>query len=227
MLLSTFYAIHPLTLIITTVNTMVSSALPALIFRPLSPSHDPHSQLTRRWPIRNRPILTDPYTTIATSLLATAIFAVLLELAFATFLPAFMITHFAGIRTLTSAHLGASGLPSLLAALLPTGWACMEFLFAPATAATAKTAPLNFVPQTSGFWEHVYWNVWGWYSARQKELIFRAVILGVLMAIETVVFAASSLKGVELVGALGYAGVWAGGVAVLAGVLDWVGGPSD
>lgn len=140
-----------------------------------------------------------------------------------------MVTHFHGIRTLGPAHLGASGLPSLLLALLPSGWACMEFLFAPATAATSATAPglRNFEPATSGFWEHVYWNAWGWYTARQKELIFRAAVLGLLMAVETVVFATSSLKGVEVPGALGYAGVWAGGVTVLAGVLDWVGGPSD
>ena len=58
-------------------------------------------------------------------------------------------------------------------------------------------------------------------------LIFRAAVLGALMTVETVVFAYGGMHGVELTGALGYAGVWAAGVAVLTIALDWVGGPSD
>ena len=62
---------------------------------------------------------------------------------------------------------------------------------------------------------------------RQKELIARSVVMAALMFVETVVFCTASLRGVEVEGALGYAGVWVVGVGLLAGVLDWVGGPSD
>lgn len=108
----------------------------------------------------------------------------------------------------------------------------MEFLFAPSTAATSfsATAPgvnVEFDSVTTGFWGHVYWNMWGWYSVRQKELIWRAVVLGALLVLETVTFTVGVMEGVSFVGGLGYAGLWASGVAVLAGVLDWVGGPSD
>lgn len=182
--------------------------------------------------LRNRSILTDPYTSLATSLLGTTIFAVLLELAFATFLPSFLIANFTGLRTLDAAHAGPAGLLTLLVALVPAGWACMEFLFAPSTSATSSVAlapgtNAQFDPVTSGFWSHVYWNVWGWYSIRQKELIWRAAVLGALVAAETMVFCTIVLDGVTVVGGLGYSGLWAAGVAVLGGVLDWVGGPSD
>ncbi len=182
--------------------------------------------------MRNRSILTDPYTTLATSLLGTTIFAVLLQLSFQTFLPSFLIQHFTGLRTLEAAHEGPSGLPALLVALLPAGWAAMEFLFAPSTAATvaASTAPAvesPFDTVRSGFWAHVYWNIWGWYTVRQKELIWRAAVLGALVVAETVVHCYSVMEGVTFVGALGYAGVWGGGVALLGAALDWVGAPSD
>ena len=103
----------------------------------------------------------------------------------------------------------------------------MAFLFTPSTAAINTPAPVKFSGATAGFREHVYWNTWGWYSARQKELIARSVVMAGLMFVETVVFCSASLTGVEVEGALGYAGVWVVGVGVLAGVLDWVGGPSD
>ena len=108
----------------------------------------------------------------------------------------------------------------------------MEFLFAPSTAATlsGSTAPAVTPPfdsVTSGIGAHVYWNLWGWYSVRQKELIWRAAVLGALMVAETIIQCFAVMEGVSLVGACGYAGIWGGGVAVLGAVLDWVGGPSD
>jgi hypothetical protein len=157
---------------------------------------------------------------------------VLLELSFVTFLPTFLMTEFTGLPNLEAAHAGAAGLPTLLVSLLPAGWACMEFLFAPSTAATQQlaTAPsvtTQFDTVTSGFWQHAYWNAWGWYTVRQKELIWRAAIVGALVVAETVIATTFALQGVSLLGGLGYAALWATGVALLASVLDWVGGPTD
>ena len=225
-----FYNIHPSTIALTTATTVLSHSLPYLLFRQVAPPHK--KTRTSTFGIRNRSIVTDPYTTLATSLLATTIFAVLLEFSFYTSLPSFLVQHFEGLRTLDAAHAGASGLPSLLVALLPAGWACMEFIFAPSTSATVSTSTAPAVEPPfdtvrSGFLAHVYWNLWGWYTVRQKELIWRASILGALIVAETVVHCYVVMAGVSLVGALGYAGVWGGGVVVLGAALDWVGGPSD
>ncbi|RMZ88283.1 hypothetical protein DV736_g4489, partial [Chaetothyriales sp. CBS 134916] len=64
-------------------------------------------------------------------------------------------------------------------------------------------------------------------SRRQQVLGLRAIVLAVVVAVETVVFAVGQLQGVEWEGALGYAGLWAASVVVVAAALDWVGGPSE
>jgi hypothetical protein len=225
-LLGLFYDIHPVTLASTTLSSILANSLPYLLLRPLSPSHNPSA--APKAILRNRPILIDPYTTVATSLLGAAIFAVLLEASFATFLPSWLIIHFTGLRTLEKAHLGAGGLPILLLALLPAGVASMEYLFAPSTAVGSTTpSVLPFDPSTATFAEHVYHNGWGWYSARQKALISRAGLLAYLIVAETVVLLWGTLAGVEFTGAIGYAGIWGAGVVLVAAALDWVGGPSD
>ncbi|KIW15299.1 hypothetical protein PV08_05344 [Exophiala spinifera] len=225
-LLGLFYDIHPTTLVASTLSSIVANSVPYFLFRSLSPSHNPNT--APKTTLRNRPILTDPYTTVATSLLATAIFAVLLEASFATFLPSWLITHFSGLRSLEKAHLGAGGLPILLLALIPAGVASMEYLFAPSTAA-ASTVPATpeFDPTTAGFAGHVYHNAWGWYSPRQKSLISRAGLLAYLIVAETIVLLWGTLKGIEFTGAAGYAGIWGVGVVLVGAALDWVGGPSD
>lgn len=124
--------------------------------------------------------------------------------------------------------MGPSVLPILLLILLPAGYACTEYLFTPSAGATDFTAgTYGFDAATAGFAAHVYHNVWGWYTPRQKELIGRTTILGVMVVTETVVECQFGLKGVELLGALGYAAVWGVAIGVAGGVLEWVGGPSD
>ncbi|KEF58709.1 uncharacterized protein A1O9_06635 [Exophiala aquamarina CBS 119918] len=226
LLLGLFYAISPATLLSTTLSSILSTSTPYYFLRPLSPSHTPGS--APKSSLRNRPILTDPYTTIATSLLASAIFAVLLEASFATFLPEFLVAHFLGLRTIEAAHLGPSGLPTLLLALLPAGVAAQEYIFAPSTATPLQSPPgIEFDPVTASFAAHVYHNAWGWYSARQKELISRTTILTVLIVAQTLLHVGGTINGVDVEGALGYASIWGSGVIMVGAVLDWVGGPSD
>ncbi|KAK4943576.1 hypothetical protein LTR10_016870 [Elasticomyces elasticus] len=225
-LLGLFYRIHPISLATTTLSSILANSTPYFFLRSLSPAHAPGS--APKSSLRNRPILTDPYTNIATSLLATAIFAVLVEAALATFLPTWLATNFIGLRTLEKAHLGAGGLPILLAALIPAGVATMEFLFAPSTAAgNHPIPPPDFDPVTADFLEHLFHNAWGWYSPRQKALISRAGMLTYLIVVETMICTWGTMTGVEFLGALGYAGIWGVGVILTAAALDWVGGPSD
>jgi hypothetical protein len=231
-LLNLFYQISYRTIAVHTASSIISYALPYFLFRPLSPPHKKSAVRSSTLGLRNRSILTDPYTSLATSLLATAIFAVLLQVAFASPFPEFLVANFTGLRSVAAAHAGPAGLVRDLISLLPAGWACMEFIFAPSTSATPSiaTAPgthAEFDTVRSGLLAHIYWNVWGWYSIRQKELIWRAAVLGALVAAETFIYCVVSLEGATIVGAAGYAGLWAFGVAVLGFALDVVGAPAD
>ena len=208
---------------LTALAFITSNTVPFLLLRPISPPH--HPSTAAKGTLRNRPILTDPWTTISTSLLATAIFAVLLELAFATYLPTWLITHFDYVRDLSAAHLGAAGLPTLLLSLLPAGYAAHEFLFVSSTG-VRQSPEYVFEPETAGFWEHVFHNAWGWYSNRQKDLIGRTLLLAALVQGETIIQTWGTIKGAELVGAAGYATLWGAAVCVVGAVFDWVGGPS-
>jgi hypothetical protein len=224
LLLSLFYSIRPTTILFTTIANMISITAPFVLMRRVSPTHATRS--APRGTVRNRSILNDPWTTIATSLLATAIFAVLLELSFATFLPVHLITHFSGVRDLTVTHLGAAGLPSLLVALVPAGYAAREFLFVSSTGVPPSPGEYTFEPTTSDLRQHVYHNVWGWYSSRQKELISRTILLSVMTVGESVIQTLGTIKGVEFSGATLYAAMWGAGIVVVGAVFNWVGGPS-
>lgn len=220
-----FYRISPFVLVIDSLNALFSVAVPFSLLRPIAPAHHPGDKSTKT-ALRNRAILTDPYTTVFTSVLAAAILAVLLELGFETFLPTFLIQNFEHIRTLEPAHRGSAQLPILLVGLLPAGFACRSFLFAPSTSVPAGEGP-NFDTQTSGLIDHIKWNLWGWYSKRQKVLIARTTVLTVLVFAETVLECVGVLAGVSVQGALAYAGLWVFGLSIVAEVLDWVSTPSD
>ncbi len=224
LLLSLFYSIRPTTTLFTTFANIISVTVPFVLMRQISPTHAPRS--APKGTVRNRSILNDSWTTIATSVLATAIIAVLLELSFATFLPVHLITHFTGIRDLTVTHLGAAGLPSLLAALIPAGVAAREFLFVSSTGVPPSSEEYTFDPATSDLRQHVYHNVWGWYSSRQKELISRTTLLAIMVVGETIIQTWGTIKGVEFWGATWYAAIWGIGIAVVGAVFDWVGEPS-
>lgn len=239
-LLHYFYSISTGTLITTCTITILAPALPFYLLRPVSPPHTGpvlgSGKVTTR--TRNRTIIVDPITTLATAATATIIFTATLELAFVSKLPVFLVLHFRGLRDLTFAHDVVSTLPTLVMWLAPAGIASTQFLFRPAEGAICSsetaTGPnsialhhSHFEPTTATFLEHVYHNAWGWYTSRQKELIGRTITLGALLLAETVMTIWGTIEGVEFVGALGYAGVWAAGVALLGIFLDWVGGPSD
>lgn len=232
LLLSLFYSIRPTTILFTTLANIISTTAPVVLMRRAFSSA---STPTGAGP--NRSIVNDLWTTIATTLLASAIFAVLLELSFATFLPVHLITHFSGVRDLSVTHLGAAGLPSLLAALIPAGYAARDFIFVSATSTTAASTSTpsttrgehdyTFDPATAGLGQHLYHNVWGWYSPRQKELIRRTTLLAVMVVGETIIHTWGTIKGVEFSGAVWYAAIWATGVATVGAVFDWVGEPGS
>lgn len=220
-----FYRIRPEVFAVDAAIGVISSAVPFLLLRSIAPAHHPRDKSTRT-ALRNRAILIDPYTTAFTSILASAILAVLLELSFETFLPTFLIKEFSAIKTLEYAHRGAAELPILLLALLPAGIACRFYLFAPSTSVPAVEV-VEFDTETAGLIDHIKWNLWGWYSSRQKVLLTRTAILSILVFAETFIHCTMALENVSVVGAVGYAGFWVAGFSLVTMVLDWVSTPSD
>lgn len=238
MLLHYFYLISAPTLVATCTISILAPALPFYLFRPLSAPHLSGSKSQNK--LRNRIIINDPITTLATSATATIVYATTLQFAFSTFLPVFLIVHFDGLRDLSFAHDIATTLPTLFMWLAPAGIASTQFLFRPAEGAASSSTSFSatgpnsivltrshFDPSTATFAQHIYHNVWGWYTSRQKELIGRTIILGIFLLAETVVHIYSTINGVDLIGATGYAALWLAGAIMLGTVLEWVGGPSD
>ncbi|KAK5072063.1 hypothetical protein LTR64_004159 [Lithohypha guttulata] len=238
-LLHYFYLISAPTLLTTCTVSILAPALPFYLLRPLSAPHAGKHTKARAG-LRNRIIINDPVTTLATSATATIVYASTLQFAFSTFLPVFLVQHFDGLRDLTFAHDIARTLPSLCMWLAPAGIASTQFLFRPAEGATgpetstSATGPNSialthnhFDPETATFAQHVYHNVWGWYTSRQKELIGRTIVLGVFLLLENVVHVWGTIQGVDAVGAAGYGGLWLIATIVLGAWLDFVGGPSD
>ncbi|KPI35199.1 uncharacterized protein AB675_10154 [Cyphellophora attinorum] len=153
-----FYKIKPQVMAIEIATSVISSAVPFYLLRSIAPAHHPGDKSTK-FSLRNRAILTDPYTATYTSILGAAILAVFLELSFETYLPTFLIREFTYISTLEPAHRGAAQLPILVLSLLPAGVAFRSFLFAPSTSVPA--VPVNELDtQSAGFVEHLKWNLW-------------------------------------------------------------------
>ena len=191
--------------------------------------------------LRNRTIINDPVTTLATSTTATITYTVTLLLAASfSYVRSFLVIHFEGLPDISFAQpeVVARTFVALLIWTIPAGIASTQFLFRPAEGATTSSnaasgvnsIPLthtHFDPATAGFFQHVHHNIWGWYTSRQRELIGRSTVLAAFLLAETVIHLTSEVRGIDLAGAFGYAGTWVAGTIVLGIVLDWVGGPSD
>ncbi|OJD32103.1 uncharacterized protein BKCO1_4100095 [Diplodia corticola] len=221
-LLTTFYAVEPTTALLCLAIDALSLAGPTRLLRPRSPQHNPRAP---RAAVPNAAILADAQTTFATALLAAAVHAVALFAALQSFLPAFLAVRFDGLASLEAAH--AATVPALLAALVPVGFAAREFVLVPALAAressadAARKAAAAFDPATSGLREHLVHNLW-WFGKGARVLVKRAAVAAALTAAHVGVHASAMLRGGDVVGALGYAGVWVGAGVTTGVVYAWV-----
>lgn len=225
--LQVFYTIHPTTIILSGLAVLLSSWIPfALLRRPI-PLHDPSSAPSGT--VANRYILLDKTTLAATSILATSIYSVTLFFAYATFLPVHLVTYFDGIRNISSTHLGFAGFPVLILSLLPAGYAAWEFLFVSSTgvaepSTTRTEAAYQFDPATATLAQTIYHNVWGWYTPREKALIKRTTVAAAVVGLNTVVQLFGTVRGVEVEGAVGVAGIWSLATVIVGAAYWWVGG---
>ncbi|KAH8815705.1 hypothetical protein F5884DRAFT_663122 [Xylogone sp. PMI_703] len=200
-LLHSFYNISPQPLLLSLLIDIATTSLPFYLFRSPSPAHA--GSKSRNIP--NRDLLTDSQIQTFITLLTSTIYSVSLSTALATYLPTALAVYFNNLPSLTSAY--TSSPVTLFPLCLPLGLAAKSFIFTPATTA-AGPKPKKFDPTTATLSETFWHNVWGW-NVRTKTVIARTAVLMLVSGGSTFVQSFVSLEGVEPLGALAYAGVWA------------------
>lgn len=154
---------------------------------------------------------------------ASAVYAVAIGTSLRTWIPAFLVAYFEGVKTLEFAH---NVQPVFLSiGFLPLGWAAETFLFSPSAAAItnlrdAKSEAFN--PEVATFWETVKWNFWGWRKGT-KVLISRSTVLAIMVGLSTYIKVWGTVDGAEQLGAMGWAGLWAGASLLQGPLLGWIG----
>ncbi|KAI4247319.1 MAG: hypothetical protein LQ352_006187 [Teloschistes flavicans] len=219
-LLTTFYAVRPTTMWNGIIIDVLSAFVPFSLLRDSSPVHRADAS---KGEVANRSILYDYPVTIYTSFLAAIVYGVVVYGSFRTWLPGFLIVHFEGLKDLAGAHEAA--LPFVIFAFIISGYAAQSFLFVPALGAKPDAHDLKmaeFDSETATLGETLWWNVWG-YSKRSRTLIKRTTILALTSAMQTGLRTYITVEGVELVGALGWASMWAATSILVGGALWWVG----
>lgn len=219
-LLTTFYAVRPTTMWLGIAIDVLSTYLPFQLLRDSSPVHQPEVSKDM---VANRSILNDYHIKLSTSILAAAVYGLVVFASFRGWLPEFLIVHFEGLRDLSGAHEAA--LPFLTLGFTLSGYAAQSFLFVPALGAKPDVHDMQmaeFNPETATLSETVWYNVWG-YSKRSRTLIKRTATLAFASAMQTGLRTYITVEGVEFAGAAGWAAMWASAALLVGGVLWWVG----
>ncbi|KAI9806289.1 MAG: hypothetical protein M1825_006404 [Sarcosagium campestre] len=221
-LLSSFYNISPRTVLVSVTLDIVAAYVPFRLLRPLSWTHKragtPHRGAQAGL---STSVVRDVQLAPLTTILASAIYAVVVYASLQSWLPRFLVLHFTGLRDISPAY--DSALPTLLLYFLPLGYAAKEFIFTPAVAAVAtQPTAVTFDPETATLTETLWWNAWG-YSKRSKTLIKRTATLTVVTALNTWLHTYVTVDGVESFGAQGWGALWASAAALTGIVFWWVG----
>ena len=173
--------------------------------RPLSTAHAAPSRAPNAEIVGDRPIA------LLTTLMAGAIYSVTLFLAYATYLPTYLVMYFHGLPSLTAAH--ESTWVGTLPAALALGFAAHVFVFAPAGAAPVNEARRRtidgFDPATAGLAETVRWNLWWGWRDHTRAVVGRTLLLITVTAANAFLHARLAVRGVETPGAVAWASVWA------------------
>lgn len=219
-LLTTFYGVRPTTMWLGICIDVLSTYLPFALLRDSSPIHRLEAS---KGQVANRSILNDLPIKLYTSILAAAVYGLVVFGSFRGWLPEFLIVHFEGLRDLSGAHEAA--LPFLIVGFTVSGYAAQSFLFVPALGAKPDVHDMHlakFDPATATLGQTVWYNVWG-YSKRSRTLIKRTAILAFASAMQTGLRTYITVEGVELAGAAGWAAMWAASAILVGGAFWWVG----
>ena len=150
-----------------------------------------------------------------------------------SWIPAYMVTHFDGLRSLEKAH-GAAVL-TFLGLFLPLGFAASQFIFVPAIGSSGNpgiTDPkihpekVPFNPQTATLSQTLAYNVGlseAGFSRRAEILAKRTAILASCSFLNAFLRTYVAIEGTELMGALGWASVWAAAAGLTGLGFSWIG----
>lgn len=219
-LLTSFYGIRPTTMLSCLIIDSLSTYIPFALLRSTAASHQTPAPPGK---VSNRSLVNDISLRLTTSLLAAAIYGVVVFGSFSSWIPVYLAIHFEGIRDLSSAH--GAALPWLITSFIPIGFAAQEFVFRPAVAATRNAYDdeiASFNSETSSLVDTLKYNFWG-YSARTRTLIKRTFALVALSGLHTWVQTYVAIEGVEGYGAAGWSGVWAFAATITSMAFWWVG----
>ncbi|KAI4202806.1 MAG: hypothetical protein LQ350_002304 [Teloschistes chrysophthalmus] len=219
-LLTTFYTVRPTTMWSGIFIDILSIYVPFSLMRDSSPVHRAGASKDE---VANRSIVNDIPVMIYTSILAAIVYGLVVYGSFHLWIPEFLIVHFDGLKDLGGAN--EASFPMIIVAFVMSGIAAQSFLFIPALGAKPDAHDLKmaeFDPETATFGETLWWNVWG-YSKRSRTLIKRTATLALTTAMQTGLRTYITVAGVELVGASGWAAMWAAISILVGGVLWWVG----
>jgi hypothetical protein len=218
-LLTTFYDISTLTAAANICIEVLSFAVPTYLLRPRSIVHRNNE------PLRNRFLLNSVQVQVSSSMLAAGVYVTILWGGLKSgVLNTFLVQYF-DIPTLEAAHLETP--VSILIKTIVVGVSAKAFLLNPSFAAQrsgAVTPAEEFDPSTATLpktLEHNFYN----FSKRTRTLIQQTLILNAFLFAGTVQ-RCMTLIGTDVVGAVGYAGVWVAANTVVALWYGWVGDTS-
>ncbi|OJJ00448.1 hypothetical protein ASPVEDRAFT_127307 [Aspergillus versicolor CBS 583.65] len=225
MLLASFYAVRPTTILASFAIVLFSTTVPFVFLRKPNLIHS----LSHAHPaaVSNRGILQDWGITIYTTVLATAIYTVTLYLSYETWLPAKLVVHFEKLPNISKVHAGPAGLPLLFASLLPAGWAARDFLFASSTGTPASQDDNGGKAETTSKQGEylacaIYRKTWGTLSRRTRVLVSRTVALAAVTMVNTFVQVAGTIRGASFEGASAWGFVWTLGTSIVGLVYRWI-----
>ncbi|EEH04125.1 conserved hypothetical protein [Histoplasma capsulatum G186AR] len=260
-LLYSFYGIRPTTLMTVAFITLLSTAIPFFVFRGPSRIHqmhpfmvfqccDGHTTLTAisstkttkdDIKLRHPTILADCPTTVYTTLVASGIYTLILYSSVVTWLPTYLVTYYDGLPDIRIAHAGAKSFISLLATLLPAGYALRDFLFVSSVGAErldeqrTEDSTVDLIgpgkeareqgdeaPSGELLVMSVYRKYWLELPAKTRSLLSRTIELAVMIMFNTVVQVVGTINGAEVEGAVGWGSIWTLATCVTGVMFGWV-----
>lgn len=205
---------------------MISVALPFYLLRGAT-----------RYPTRsanpNQAIARDGTVLVITCALGTVVYGLTFFLSYYANLGVFLIRHFDSIPSLDKAH--DQNFVGMLHMFLLSGVAATYFLFRPAVAEPSRPALTEpkavedkpaFNPERATLLDTVSYNLGlygvGW-SRRAEVFAWRTLILALGTLANTLVRVYSTVEGTDVVGSLGYGGLWAAAGTMVGFAFAWLG----
>ena len=221
-LLYSFYGVEPSAVLTTFAIEIVSKTIPFFLFRGPNSVHALSSP--RGAEIANREILQDYPTAIFASGGAAALYTIVIYLSFNTWLPVHLVTYFDGIRDISLVHSGPAGFPKVLTQIFLVGYAAYDFLFASSAGWSAKPDSSTEQPVREGEYliTSLYKRTWSTLSPKGKILASRSLILATITLLNTVIAGTGSIRGIELMGSVGWGSLWAVASLIVSSFFAWI-----